>query len=197
MIDVRKIHYNGKLNYQNGLLFYFSGNRRIVSFLVRKIDDGKNWIRITMHPDRNHGRPHVHINEHDASFAIDTGELLAGKCDTKTNERIGNWIRLHRGDLKQLWDIAKSGGRYEPIVERIQKDLDFEEFGFKCKEPKHKERVQGVLIWHNEKFTCKYQEDSIEITCEGNMYIGVPKGVDDSHIVYISKYGDVVKKNLK
>jgi len=68
MIDERKIRYNGKLNYQNGLLFYFSGNRHIISFLVRKIDDGKNLIRVTMHPDHNHGRPHVHINEHNASF---------------------------------------------------------------------------------------------------------------------------------
>ena len=197
MIDARKIRYNGKLNYQNGLLFYFSGNRHIISFLVKEIDDGKKWIRIRMEPDQNHGRPHIHINEHGASFAIDTGELLDGKCDKKTRERIGNWIRLHRDDLNQLWGIVKSGGRYEPMVERIQRDLDFEEFGFKCKEPKHKERVQGVLIWHNEKLTCKYKENSVEISCDGDIYVGVPKGVDDSNIVYNSTLGDVVKKYMK
>lgn len=122
--------------------------------------------------------------------------MLVGKCDNRTRERIGKWIRRHRDDLKQLWDIAKAGGRYEPVVERIQKDLDFEEFGFKCKEPILKERVQGVLIWHNEKLTCKYQEDSVEISCEGDMYVGVPKGVDDSRIIYNSKNGEVVRKRI-
>lgn len=100
MIDARKLRYNGKLNYQNGLIFYFTGNRRIVSFLVKEIYDGKKWIRIRMEPDQNHGRPHVHINEHGASFAKDTGELLDGKCDKKTRERIGKWIRRYvRGQI--------------------------------------------------------------------------------------------------
>lgn len=37
-----------------------------------------------MEPDVNHARPHVHIDEHGASFDVKTGELMDGKCDART-----------------------------------------------------------------------------------------------------------------
>lgn len=120
MIDVKKLRYKGKLNYQNGLSFYFKAQGRVISFYVANVYDKKKKIKVTMQPDPNHKRAHVHVDKHDASFAIDTGELLAGQCDNKTCSVVGDWINKHRQALLELWDIAKNGADYKPMVEKIQ-----------------------------------------------------------------------------
>lgn len=120
MIVVKKLRYKGKLNYQNGLSFYFKAQGRVISFYVANVYDKKKKLKVTMQPDPNHKRAHVHIDKHDASFAIDTGELLAGQCDNKTCGMVGEWINKHRQDLLELWDIAKKGADYKPMVEKIQ-----------------------------------------------------------------------------
>lgn len=103
MIDIGNLKYDGRQrNHQNGLTFYFTKKCQMLSFLIDVVDDKKRKIKVTMHPDINHDRPHVHINEHGASFAVDTGELLAGNCDNNTRRLIENWIARHRDDLNQL-----------------------------------------------------------------------------------------------
>ena len=119
MIYEKKIRYNGKLNYQNGLLFYFKAHGHVISLYVDDVCVKKRKIRVTMQPDPNHERAHVHIGKHDASFAIDTGELLAGQCDIKTRSVVEEWIKKHRQDLLELWDIVKKGADYKPMVEII------------------------------------------------------------------------------
>lgn len=39
MIDFGKIKANGRLNYQNGMLFYFSGYGRVISFYIETTDE--------------------------------------------------------------------------------------------------------------------------------------------------------------
>ena len=92
MIDIKKLRYKGKLKYQNGLLFYFKAQGRVISFYVDDFYHKRKKIKVTMQPDPNHKRAHVHIDKHDASFAIDSGELLAGQCDNKTCSVVGEWI---------------------------------------------------------------------------------------------------------
>ena len=123
MIDVERLRFDGKLNYQEGLSFYFSGNGHVISFLVKTVWNKKKSIRVTMQPDINHHRAHVHINDHDATVAVDTGEKLAGDCDGRTLGVVQDWIRDHREALLELWDIAKAGTEdYRPYVARIQED---------------------------------------------------------------------------
>ena len=121
MIDPRNLKYDGRQrNHQNGLIFYFTRQGHVLSFLIDVIGDRKRKIKVTMHPDINHGRAHVHIDEHGASFAVDNGELIVGNCDSKTRKMMKNWIARHREDLLQLWDTIKKGERYQPVVERIK-----------------------------------------------------------------------------
>lgn len=99
MIDIRRLRFDGKFNYHNGLRFYFKRHGHVISFLVQEIGDRKRKIKVTMHPDPNHDRAHVHIGEHGASFALDTGELLAGECDNRTRQSVQKWIHEHKEDL--------------------------------------------------------------------------------------------------
>lgn len=107
MIDFSKIRFDGELNVQNGLSFYVSIRPRIVSFLIETIGVRKRKIRVTILQELNHDRPHVHLDGHKASFAIDNGELLAGHCDNLTQLTIRRWIRRHRSDLLQLWKYVQ------------------------------------------------------------------------------------------
>ena len=125
MIDHGKLRFNGKLNSQSGLHFYFTKHGFAVSFLIDTISDKRKTIKVTMEKDPNHKCPHVHIAQqkiHQASFDVKTGELIVGKCDNRTQEKVGDWIKKHRKDLLQLWDVIQEGKDYKPIVEKIRAD---------------------------------------------------------------------------
>lgn len=131
MINPSILRYNGKLNSQSGLHFYFKKHGHAVSFLIDTIiDDKRRTIRVTMEQDANHKRPHVHIEQkrfHQASFDVRTGELIIGDCDIKTQKKVGGWIRKHKKDLLQLWDIIQEGKGYKPTVDIIRADNGDEE----------------------------------------------------------------------
>lgn len=196
MIDVRKLKYDGRqLNHQDGLVFYFTEQGHVVNFLIDIIGDRKCKVRVTMQPDINHARPHVHINEHGASFAIDTGQLLAGDCDGKTQGLIRNWIGRHREDLLELWDIAKRGGNYQPVVERIQRARSFEDFGFQGKEPQHKTVIGKVIVWHNDEIVKERNADgSITVIGVGDMYVGLPNNYQEGSMHFETLQGEVKMK---
>lgn len=178
MIELSNLKYDGRQrNHQNGLTFYFTKQCHVVSFLIDTVSDKKRKIKVTMHPDINHGRPHIHINEHDASFAVDTGELLAGNCDNSTRRLIENWIFRHRDDLNQLWDIVKRGGNYEPAVEEIRRDKGYEECGFKGMVPRFKTIIDRIVIWHNDELLKECQNNgSVLVIGTGDMFVCIPKG---------------------
>jgi len=198
MIDFGKIRFDGELNVQNGLRFYVSSRPRIVSFLIETIGVRKRKIRVNILQEPNHERPHVHLDSHKASFAIDNGELLAGHCDGLTQSIIRSWIRRHRSDLLQLWKYVQEGGEYHSTLTAIREDKDFEDFGFTGKVPKYKKVINGVLIWHNDKLTIETLEDKItKVVCDGNLYVGVPYGIEDEGITFESHDGKVIVKKLK
>lgn len=198
MIDFGKIRFDGDLNVQNGLRFYVSSRPRIVSFLIETIGVRKRKLSVTILQEPNHNRPHVHLDGHNASFAIDNGELLAGRCDSLTQSIIRRWIRRHRSDLLQLWKYVQKGEDYYPTLKAIREDKDFEDFGFTGEEPKYKRVINGVLIWHNDELTIVEQEDgTTKVVCDGNLYVGVPYGVEDERITFESREGKVMVKKLK
>lgn len=195
MINTNNLIYDGrKRNYQNGLTFSIDKRGTFFSFLVDVVGDRKRTVRVTMHPDVNHARPHVHINEHGASFAIDNGELLAGACDNKTRKLIEDWIARHREDLQQLWDIIKRGERYEPAVKKIKQNRSFEDYGFGVEEPKHKTVICGVTIWHDDDILVEDTPSKTIIIGTGNIYVALSEGFDADFMDISSLDGDVQKK---
>lgn len=195
MIDIRRLRFDGGMNHQNGLYFYYTGHGSVITFYVDKIRTRKGRLRITMHPDVNHGRAHVHVGDHDASFAVDTGELLAGKCDGELQGAIQRWIHRHREDLQHLWDVTKVGGRHEHIVKRIQEDVDFRDFGFKGKEPKNRFTVDGAIIWSDDDIITDIDENHIKrVVCDGDMYVGQLPNFEMGSVVFESQNG---KKHIK
>ena len=193
MIDINIIRFNGKLNFQDGLCFYFTNGMHTVSFLIQEIGDRKRKIKVSMHPDFNHGRPHVHINGHDASIAIDNGELLAGDCETRSLKIVQEWIKKHRSNLQVLWNVAKNGKDYRPLVNAVQHDITFNSFGFNGTEPGNHDIVDGVMIWYDGELELKIdeKEDVKYATTKGDMYVGLPVNYKGGKIKFNSVNGNV------
>lgn len=198
MIEISNLKYDGRQrNHQNGLTFYFTKHCQMLSFLIDVVGDRKRKIKVTMHPDINHDRAHIHINEHGASFAVDTGELLAGDCDNKTRMLIENWITRHRDDLYQLWDIVKRGGDYKPAVKKIRLDKCFEECGFRGEEPRYKSIIDRAVIWHNDEVLTERQNNgSVLVIGGGDMFVFLPAGYSDDCFTFESLSGSVQVKGM-
>lgn len=193
MIDFQNLKYDGRQrNHQNGLTFYFTRQGQVLNFLIVVIGDRKRKIKVTMHPDINHGRAHVHINEHGASFAVDNGELLAGTADPKTRRMVGNWIARHREDLLQLWDVIKRGEKHQPFVEKIKREKSIEEFRFEGAEPRYKTKIDGVVIWHNVELLVERMDDGrLLVVGVGDLYVAFPDDYPEDYITIESLSGDV------
>lgn len=199
MIDKSRIIFEyGKLNYQNGLIFYFEGNGRIISFYIDDVPGRKRKIKVKMQPDPCHRKAHIHLDDHglhDASFAIDTGTMMKGDCDAATQRVVKDWILRNKEDLQELWDIAKRGHPYRKVIKRIRQNRQFEGYGFKVKEPHNKEVYDGVIVWSDEKPASEYVDGVLKkITCDGDMYVGLPREFKDRSIEFESKNGKVFKK---
>ena len=116
--------YDGKLHYLRGLNFYYSKKEYRISLYVREIVGKKRkTTRVDMFQEPNHGRPHIHVDDHDASFAIDDGSLLCGKCDNQTTKAVQGWIEKDRDTLNELWEALQKGENsevYKEIMERLE-----------------------------------------------------------------------------
>ncbi len=78
-------------------------------------------LKIRMDANLNHFRAHLHIdygkNRHIASYAIDNGELLAGKATY--NSEVQPWIAEHRPNLLLVWKDLRGKGADETIVAEL------------------------------------------------------------------------------
>lgn len=192
MFDIRRLRFDGKFNYQNGLRFYFSRHGHVISFLVQEIGDRRRKIRVRMEPNVNHERPHMHIDEHNASFDVNTGELMEGECDVQTRQAVQNWILRHKGDLLELWDIAKAGIDYRPYVRRIREGKDFTDFGFKGKKPDTCTIIERVKIWYEGKLIQEVDYDNVNhVISEGDMFVGLPEEFLEGRMIFESLNGKV------
>ena len=192
MFDIRRLRFDGKFNYQNGLRFYFSRHGHVISFLVQEIGDRRRKIRVRMEPDVNHERPHMHIDEHNASFDVNTGELMEGECDVQTRQAVQNWILRHKGDLLELWDIAKAGIDYRPYVRRIREGKDFTDFGFKGKKPDTCTIIERVKIWYEGELIQEVDYDNVNhVISEGDMFVGLPEEFLEGRMIFESLNGKV------
>ena len=74
-------------------------------------------IVITMYPSEGHhaGRPHFHAEyaEHEASFDIETLEMIAGRLPNRATRLVSRWAEIHRSELRANWHRARA---HEPLV---------------------------------------------------------------------------------
>ena len=59
----------------------------------------------------DHGIPHIHARcgGEDASFAIETGEMIEGKMPHKKERMVREWIEMHKSELMTNWQMVSSG----------------------------------------------------------------------------------------
>ena len=81
-------------------------NRKSGGFGIELIVLKYENLTIRLDANPNHGRPHLHIDykksHHVASYAIDTGERLAGQT-TPYDKAVTKWILANQNDLKITW----------------------------------------------------------------------------------------------
>ena len=58
------------------------------------------------HESAHHHLPHLHAiyAEFEASFSIDSGEILAGSLPGKQARRVSRWIKKRRDELQANWE---------------------------------------------------------------------------------------------
>ena len=59
----------------------------------------------------DHSPPHFHAiyGEHEATFAIDTLEVLEGALPRRALALVLEWAALHRDELRSNWARARAG----------------------------------------------------------------------------------------
>jgi hypothetical protein len=86
-----------------------------IELIVRKYEN----LTIRLDASTNHRRPHLHIdykkNHHAASYAIDTGERLAGE-PTRYDKAIAKWILANQDDLNTTWYDLRQSSANDVIV---------------------------------------------------------------------------------
>jgi len=59
----------------------------------------------------DHFPPHFHAEygEHEATYSIETLEVLRGQLPRRAHALVVEWTTLHRGELVANWDLARQG----------------------------------------------------------------------------------------
>jgi desulfoferrodoxin (superoxide reductase-like protein) len=74
-------------------------------------------IKMFFYDTEKHHVPHIHAEYQDdvAVYAIEDGEVLAGKLQPKKNKLVVAWIEIHKEDLMNDWELAVNGQNPLPI----------------------------------------------------------------------------------
>jgi hypothetical protein len=81
-------------------------------------------IRVRMDANRNHERPHIHVDYgkeyHVASYAIDTGERIAGDLKSNYDRKVQEFISACRPRLIRMWKLMQAGESTSPILAELR-----------------------------------------------------------------------------
>ena len=68
-------------------------------------------IRMFYEPKGKHHRPHFHAyyQEHAATLAIDTLDVMAGRLPRAQQRLVDQWARIHQSELQADWRLIKRG----------------------------------------------------------------------------------------
>ena len=74
-------------------------------------------IRMFFYDTDKHNLPHIHAEYQGdvAVYAINNGDLLAGKLPKKEHKLIVAWIEIHQEELLADWELAVNGKKPFPI----------------------------------------------------------------------------------
>ncbi len=58
-----------------------------------------------------HKKPHIHVEyqEFNATFSIESGDILSGKLPMRQIRMVQAWIEIHKEDLAIDWKLAVNG----------------------------------------------------------------------------------------
>jgi hypothetical protein len=91
---------------------HYLSRRQMQNIRVR-LDANKALGRLQLHLD--YGRQH-----RTATYAIDTGERLAGELDSRYDGRVENWIEDCRILLLRAWNQLQAGQSADGLVWELQ-----------------------------------------------------------------------------
>jgi hypothetical protein len=59
----------------------------------------------------DHAPPHFHAiyGEFEATFGIQSDDVLEGSLPRRARRLVKQWLRLHRDELLENWDLAEAG----------------------------------------------------------------------------------------
>lgn len=101
------------------LLAFFESAGRNAGRAIKATLHNRGPIKLRMRPERNHARPHFHIEykrEYEASYAVDSLELLAGKMPRKYEEPMLAWAGEHQPSLLETWERMNAGEDVRELV---------------------------------------------------------------------------------
>lgn len=81
-------------------------------------------VKVRLRPDRNHLRPHFHIEykqEYKASYSIHPIEKLAGNMPSQHEQKIMDWCKANKDPLLATYKALKSGKDVRELVIERQK----------------------------------------------------------------------------
>lgn len=106
-----------------------------------------------MSPDRNHKRPHIHIDKrgqtHIASIALDNSTILKGKLSNKEYRLVQQWVEEHRSKLLELWRSASERPDYTQALDNVLGTWEYNGVTFSGNKPLKQSIIEGVIFWHN------------------------------------------------
>lgn len=125
-IDAALHQLHNSLANEEGLIKRSRGSSRWPELLLLH----SRGLRLKMDPNKNHGRAHIHLDYgrvlHQASYAVDTGERLAGE-ESRFDRKIMKWIILNREELLKIWSELRNSrgqGEAEVLVRHLKGDID-------------------------------------------------------------------------
>jgi hypothetical protein len=85
----------------------------------------RSALKIKMYAeDGPHKEPHIHIDygkeHHNASYAIRTGERLAGNLDYRYERDIKDWVKENKDALLAVWNMMKAGHHPEHLIAALR-----------------------------------------------------------------------------
>lgn len=86
-----------------------SSTKEMLEFKVGFVKGSKIEIR-----PRDHNPPHFHVDYagKQASYSIETGELLRGRLPNSANKAVKNWYSDNKNGLADLWNNSRPGQGY-------------------------------------------------------------------------------------
>lgn len=75
-------------------------------------------VRLYFYDNEKHHLPHIHVEYagDEATFDIETADLLSGRLPIPKQRLVVAWIELHRDELMANWKLTVTGEKPERIA---------------------------------------------------------------------------------